>query len=81
MTSAMEIHTHLQELQAERALASIEGPAVNSAGLTISETVAPGRDAPPAGAASSQAARPDAPLTVSGPLVLRLVVGVTSLLH
>jgi hypothetical protein len=31
MTSAIEIHTHLLELQAERALASIEGLAVNSA--------------------------------------------------
>ena len=31
MTSEIEIHTHLLELQAERALASIEGPAVNSA--------------------------------------------------
>jgi hypothetical protein len=33
MTSAIEIHTHLLELQAERALASIEGLAVNSAHL------------------------------------------------
>jgi hypothetical protein len=65
MTSAIEIHTHLLELHAERALASIEGLAVNSAGLTISETVAPGRDAPPGGAASSQAARPDAPRTLT----------------
>jgi hypothetical protein len=31
MTSAIEIHGHLQELQAERALASIEGLAVNPA--------------------------------------------------
>jgi hypothetical protein len=31
MTTATEIHTHLLELQAERALASIEGLAVNSA--------------------------------------------------
>jgi hypothetical protein len=31
MTSAIEIHTHLLELQAERTLASIEGLAVNSA--------------------------------------------------
>ena len=31
MTSAIEIRIHLQELQAERALASIEGLAVNSA--------------------------------------------------
>jgi hypothetical protein len=31
MTSAIEIHTHLVELQAERALASIEGLAVSSA--------------------------------------------------
>jgi hypothetical protein len=31
MTSAIEIHTHLQELQAERALASIERLAVHSA--------------------------------------------------
>jgi hypothetical protein len=31
MTSATEIHTHLVELQAERAVASIEGLAVNSA--------------------------------------------------
>jgi hypothetical protein len=31
MTSAIGIHTHLLELQAERALASIEGLAVNSA--------------------------------------------------
>jgi hypothetical protein len=31
MTSAIEIHAHMQELQAERALASIEGLAVNSA--------------------------------------------------
>jgi hypothetical protein len=31
MSSATEIHTHLQELQAERALAWIEGLAVNSA--------------------------------------------------
>ena len=31
MTSATEIHTHLLELQAERAVASIEGPAVDSA--------------------------------------------------
>jgi hypothetical protein len=66
MTSAIEIHTHLLELDAERALASIEGLAVNSAGLRISETVAPGRDAPPGGAASSQAARPDAPPHVDG---------------
>jgi hypothetical protein len=29
--SAIEIHAHLLELQAERALASIEGPAANSA--------------------------------------------------
>jgi hypothetical protein len=28
--SAIEIHTHLQELQAERALASIEGLAMNA---------------------------------------------------
>jgi hypothetical protein len=31
MTSAVEIHTHLLEQRAERALASIEGLAVNSA--------------------------------------------------
>jgi hypothetical protein len=31
MTSAVEIHTHLLELQAERTLASIEGLAVDSA--------------------------------------------------
>ena len=31
MTSAIEIHTHLLELEAERALASIEGLAVNAA--------------------------------------------------
>jgi hypothetical protein len=31
MTSAIEIHTHLLDLQAERAVASIEGLAVNSA--------------------------------------------------
>jgi hypothetical protein len=31
MTSAIEIHSHLLELQADRALASIEGLAVNSA--------------------------------------------------
>jgi hypothetical protein len=31
MTSAIEIHTHLLELHAERAFASIEGLAVNSA--------------------------------------------------
>jgi hypothetical protein len=31
MISAIEIHTHLLGLQAERALASIEGLAVNSA--------------------------------------------------
>jgi hypothetical protein len=31
MTSAIEIHTHLLELQAERALASTEGLAVESA--------------------------------------------------
>ena len=31
MTSAIEVHTHLVELHAERALASIEGLAVNSA--------------------------------------------------
>jgi hypothetical protein len=31
MTSAIEIHTQLLELQAERALASTEGLAVNSA--------------------------------------------------
>jgi hypothetical protein len=31
MTTAIEIHTHLLELQAERALASIEGLAVESA--------------------------------------------------
>jgi hypothetical protein len=31
MTSAIEIRTQLQELRAERALASIEGLAVNSA--------------------------------------------------
>ena len=31
MTAATEIHIHLLELQAERALASIEGLAVNSA--------------------------------------------------
>jgi hypothetical protein len=30
MTAAIEIHTHLLELQAERALASIEGLAVDS---------------------------------------------------
>jgi hypothetical protein len=29
MTTAIDIHTHLLELQAERALASIEGIAVN----------------------------------------------------
>jgi hypothetical protein len=29
MTSALEIHTHLLELQAERALASVDGLAVN----------------------------------------------------
>jgi hypothetical protein len=31
MSSATEIHSHLQELRSERALASIEGLAVNSA--------------------------------------------------
>jgi hypothetical protein len=31
MTYAIEIHTHLLELRAERALASVEGLAVNSA--------------------------------------------------
>jgi hypothetical protein len=31
MTCAIEIHTHLLELEAERALASIEGLAVDSA--------------------------------------------------
>ena len=31
MTAAVEMHTHLLELQAERALASIEGLTVNSA--------------------------------------------------
>jgi hypothetical protein len=31
MTSAIEIHTHLLELETERALASIEGLAVDSA--------------------------------------------------
>jgi hypothetical protein len=31
MTTAIEIHTHLVELKAERALASIEGLAVNPA--------------------------------------------------
>jgi hypothetical protein len=31
MSSAIEIHTHLVELQAERACASIEGLTVNSA--------------------------------------------------
>jgi hypothetical protein len=31
MTSVIEIHTHLLDLQAERSLASIEGLAVNSA--------------------------------------------------
>jgi hypothetical protein len=31
VTSAIEIHTHLVELRAERALASIEGLALNSA--------------------------------------------------
>jgi hypothetical protein len=31
MTTAIEIHTYLLELQAERALASIEGLAVDSA--------------------------------------------------
>jgi hypothetical protein len=31
MTSAIEIHTHLPELQAEPAVASIEGLAVNPA--------------------------------------------------
>ena len=31
MTAAIEIHSHLLELQAERALASIEGLAANSA--------------------------------------------------
>ena len=31
MTSAIEIHAHLLELRAERALASIEGLAVSSA--------------------------------------------------
>jgi hypothetical protein len=30
MTTAIDIHTHLLELQAERALAAIEGLAVNS---------------------------------------------------
>jgi hypothetical protein len=30
MTSAIEIHTHLQELQAERALAQVVGLTVNS---------------------------------------------------
>jgi hypothetical protein len=30
MTSALEIHTHLLELRAERALASIEALALNS---------------------------------------------------
>jgi hypothetical protein len=30
MTTAIDIHTHLLELQAERALATIEGIAVNS---------------------------------------------------
>jgi hypothetical protein len=30
MTTAIDIHTHLLELQAERALATIEGLAVNS---------------------------------------------------
>ena len=35
MTSAIEIHTHLVELQAERALASIEGLAVNSAYMAV----------------------------------------------
>ena len=30
MTTAIDIHTHLQELHAERALASIEGLAVDS---------------------------------------------------
>jgi hypothetical protein len=31
MTSAVEIHTHLLELQAERALASIEGLSLDAA--------------------------------------------------
>jgi hypothetical protein len=31
MTTAIEIHTHLLELEAERTLASIEGLTVNSA--------------------------------------------------
>ena len=31
MTTAIEIHTHLLELEAERALASVEGLAVDSA--------------------------------------------------
>ena len=35
MTSALEIHTHLLGLQAERALASIEGLAVNSAYMAV----------------------------------------------
>ena len=33
MTTAIEIHTHLLELHAERALASVEGLAVNSASI------------------------------------------------
>ena len=35
MTSALEIHTHLLGLQAQRALASIEGLAVNSAYMAV----------------------------------------------
>ena len=35
MTSALEIHTHLLGLQAERALASIDGLAVNSAYMAV----------------------------------------------
>jgi hypothetical protein len=34
MTSAVEIHTHLLELQAQRALASIDGLAGNAAYMT-----------------------------------------------
>ena len=43
---AAEIHTHLQELQAERALASIEGLASDSAYMAdLDQDIAQARDA------------------------------------
>ena len=45
MTSAIEIHTHLLGLQAERTLASIEGLAVNSAYSRLRNDLRRGGDA------------------------------------